>query len=89
MSAPTATATELEQRLLKPRSVALRFECSIANVYKLVRDGKLRARYLGNDMRIPEQAVVEFIASLPSEPPPMPVRPGRKKRVAREETAGA
>ena len=49
-------------RVLRVRDVADHLGCDPETVYKLIREGKIRAIKLGRVLRVPEQALADFIA---------------------------
>lgn len=57
-----------DTRLLTPEDAAEQLAFSKAKVYELIRAGRLRAVRLDDaaHWRVPDGAIVEFIASLPS-----------------------
>lgn len=64
MSAPSATApTVTPEPLWRAEDFARHTGVNVGTVYRLIRQGDLRAVRVGRLVRIPESAVTEFIAS--------------------------
>jgi len=55
----TTTAPE---RVLRVREAAHHLDCDEDTVYRLIREGQMRAIRLGRVLRVPESALSDFIA---------------------------
>jgi excisionase family DNA binding protein len=49
--------------LMKPREVASALQVSRSQVYKLLNDGSLPSIRVGHSLRIPRQALLDWVAS--------------------------
>ena len=54
--------------LLRIAAVAARLDCSRDTVYRLIREGRLRAVKLGADMRIASDELERYVESLKQKP---------------------
>jgi excisionase family DNA binding protein len=55
---------------LRPSDIAERWQCKEARIYKLIREGRLRAFRLGKLIRVPIEAVEEFEENRHEDVPP-------------------
>jgi excisionase family DNA binding protein len=56
------TATTAPERVFRVREAAAHLDCDEDTVYRLIRDGHMRAIRLGRVLRVPESALAYFIA---------------------------
>lgn len=56
------TMTTAPERVLKVREVAEHFGCDADTIYKMVREGSIRAIHVGRHLRVPESALADYIA---------------------------
>jgi excisionase family DNA binding protein len=54
--------------LLKPEEAAAELRIGRRRVYELIMSGRLRSKKIGTSRRIPYDALVEYVASLPDQP---------------------
>ena len=54
--------TNAPEAVLKVREVANHLDCDEDTVYRLIREGRLRAIRLGRVLRVPASALADFIA---------------------------
>jgi excisionase family DNA binding protein len=54
--------------LLTPEEAAAQLRISRRRVYDLIKSGAVRSKKIGSSRRIPREALVEYIASLPDSP---------------------
>lgn len=54
--------------LLTPAEAAEQLRIGERRIFDLIRDGTLRSKKIGKSRRIPYEALVEYVASLPDEP---------------------
>lgn len=57
----TVTEPRTAERVMQVREVAEHLGCTPPTVYRMVREGALRAIRVGRLVRIPESALAEFI----------------------------
>ena len=58
----------MEKLLLSPAEAACSSQHRTQQVYELIRLGQLRSVKIGTSRRIPQAALVDFIAALTEEP---------------------
>jgi excisionase family DNA binding protein len=58
----------MEKLLLSPAEAAAHLSIGRSKVYELMRLGELRSVKIGASRRIPQAALVDFIAALAQEP---------------------
>lgn len=62
MTTTTTAQVLAPESVLKVREVAHRLDCDRDTVYRLVREGEIRAIRVGRLIRVPESALAEFIS---------------------------
>lgn len=58
----TTTTTAAPEAVLRVREVAHHLGCDEDTVYRLIREGRIRAIRLGRVLRVPTSSLADFIA---------------------------